>query len=92
MADLNITNNTVSSRFELQLNGAMSVLDYRIEGTTIHLLYVQVPEAQQGRGIASTLSQAALEFARASGLKVVPKCPFIAEFVRRHPELLQPNT
>lgn len=89
MTDLKIDNNVRASRFEAVANGGLGILDYRIEGDTIFLLYVEVPVAEQGRGIASKLSHAALEFARDNGLKVVPRCPFIATYMRRHPELLQ---
>jgi predicted GNAT family acetyltransferase len=36
------------------------------------------------------LSRGALEFSRDSGFRVVARCPFIAAYMRRHPELLQP--
>ena len=88
MSDLKINNNSVSSRFEVLVNGKLAFLDYRIEGDTIFLLYVEVPPAEQGRGIAGMLSRAALEFSRNSGFKVVPRCRFIATYMRRHPELL----
>lgn len=90
MADFNIDNNSSANRFETRVNGGLAVLDYRIEGNTIFLLYVEVPASEQGRGIASRLSRAALEFSRDSGLKVVPRCPFIVAYMRRHPELLSP--
>ena len=90
MSDLHIDNNALASRFEALVNGRLAVLDYRIEGDTIFLLHVEVPVSEQGRGIASRLSQAALEFSRDSGLKVVPRCPFIAAHMRRHPEFLEP--
>jgi uncharacterized protein len=90
MADLNIDNNALASRFEAVGNGGLAILDYRIEGSTIFLLYVEVPASEQGRGIAGRLSRAALEFSRDRGLKVVPRCPVIAAYMRRHPELLQP--
>ncbi len=92
MADLKIDNNALASRFEALVNNGLAVLDYRIEGGTIFLLHVEVPASEQGRGIASRLSRAALEFSRESGLKVVPRCPFIAAYIRRHPDLLQPVT
>jgi predicted GNAT family acetyltransferase len=88
--DFKIDNNALASRFELAVNGGLAVLDYRIDGDTVFLLHVEVPLAEQGRGIAGKLSHAALEFARDNGLKVVPWCPFIATYIRRHPELLQP--
>ncbi len=90
MADLNIVNNTLASRFEALVNGGIAVLNYRIEEGTIFLLHVEVPASEQGRGIASKLSRAALEHSRDGGLKVVPRCPFIAAYMRDHPELLQP--
>ena len=86
---LEIYNNAPASRFELPINGAFAVLDYRIEGDTVFLLHVEVPAEAQGRGIAGKLSHAALEFARDNGLKVVPRCPFIATYMRSHPELLR---
>lgn len=87
--DFKIENNAVASRFEVAVEGGIAVLDYCIEGDTVFLLYVEVPAAEQGRGIAGMLSRAALEFARDNLLKVVPRCPFIATYMRRHPELLR---
>lgn len=89
MAELNIDNNALASRFEALVNGGLAVLDYRIDTGTIFLLHVEVPASEQGHGIASSLSKAALEFSRDRGLKAVPRCPFIAAYMRRHPELLQ---
>jgi predicted GNAT family acetyltransferase len=89
MADLKIDNNQLASRFEAVVNGRLAILDYRIEEGTIFLLYVEVPEEDQGRGIASELARVALEFARNGGLKVVPQCPFIATYMRNHPEELR---
>ena len=89
MANLKIDHNALASRFELAVNGGLAVLDYRIERDTIFLLYVEVPASEQGRGIAGRLSKAALEFSRDNRLKVVARCPFIAAYMRRHPELLQ---
>lgn len=89
MMDFKIDNNAPASRFELAVNGGLAVLDYRIDGDTVFLLHVEVPLAEQGRGIAGKLSHAALEFARDNSLKVVPRCPFIATYIRRHPELLR---
>jgi len=89
MVDIKVDNNVHASRFEVLVNGGLAVLDYRIAGGTIFLLHVEVPASEQGRGIASRLTKTALEFSRDRGLKVVPRCPFIAAYMRRHPELLQ---
>ncbi|MBV9358240.1 MAG: N-acetyltransferase [Chloroflexi bacterium] len=38
------------------------------------------------RGVARRLAQLARDAARAEGLTVVPRCPFLANFKRLHPE------
>ena len=53
MVDLKIDNNRSASRFEVLINGALSVLDYHVVENAIYLLHVEVPESEQGRGIAS---------------------------------------
>ena len=89
IARLKIDNNSFLSRFEASVNGRLAVLDYRIEQNTILLLFVKVPEEEQGRGIASRLTQEALRFARDKRLTVLPHCDFISTYVRNHPEELR---
>jgi uncharacterized protein len=59
---------------------------YRREGDTLTLLSTQVPDAAEGGGVGSALARAALDFARAEHLRVVPRCPFTAAYIERHPE------
>ena len=40
----------------------------------------------EGRGFGSLLAEAALEKAAREGLEVAPLCPFIAHYIKRHPE------
>ena len=83
---MTISNNESLNRLEVIVAGGMGVLRYRIQGDTIWLLHVQVPEESQGHGVASKLTQTALHLAKERGLKVVPVCSFIATYIRRHPE------
>ena len=48
--------------------------------------HTEVPESLRGRGIAQRLARAALEYAREQGLAVVPNCPFVRAYIRKHPE------
>ena len=43
-------------------------------------------ESVGGRGVAGDLVKAALDYARAQGLRVVPACSYSAAYVQRHPE------
>jgi predicted GNAT family acetyltransferase len=55
-------------------------------GDVITFRHTEVPPALSGHGIASRLVRRALEFARAQGLKVVPRCPFVSAYMAKHSE------
>jgi predicted GNAT family acetyltransferase len=48
----------------------------------------EVDPAYEGQGYGSRLAREALEDAKRQGLQVIPMCPFIAAYIRRHPELI----
>jgi predicted GNAT family acetyltransferase len=82
-----VENNEGARRFEARTPEGMAELRYLVRGgDTLVLIHTEVPPALQGRGIAGLLARAALEWARARGLKVVPKCPYVRAFIERHPE------
>ena len=73
-------------RFELQIDGLEAFLAYTHEHDRILLDHTFVPEALRGRGLAAVLVRAALTEARRQGWRIVPRCSYVAEFLRRHPE------
>lgn len=79
-------NNTEHHRFEATVDGMLSEVAYRFFVDTITFLHTEVPEELEGKGIAKALAKAALDHARDNDLKVVPLCPFIAAYIKRHPE------
>ena len=48
--------------------------------------HTEIDDAFEGQGLGSTLAKAALADAREHGLRVVPLCPFIAGYIKKHPE------
>ena len=81
-----IRDNTADHRFELDADGGTAVMYYRLEPGMITLMHTEVPPALGGHGLGSALVRGVLDIARARGLKVVPKCPFVAAYMGRHPE------
>lgn len=81
-----ITDNTGRGRFEMPIEGHIAFVTYRRSPPTIALLHAEVPQELEGRGIGSKLAKATLDHVRAEGLKVVPRCSFIAAYIQRHPE------
>lgn len=81
-----VIDNESASRFELLVEGQVAVLEYiRREGSVI-FVHTGVPKELEGKGIAGMLAKHALQDARRRGLKVVPRCPYVAAYIDRHPE------
>src|SRR5947209_7855394 len=59
---------------------------YRRRPGRIAITHTEVEPSCSGRGFGSMLAEAALRDARERGERVVPLCPFIADYIRRHPE------
>jgi predicted GNAT family acetyltransferase len=81
-----------AGRFELRIDGAVAVAEYKCGEGMLVCTHTFVPPELRGRGIAERLVRAALEYARAEGLRVVPACSYVAAFIERHPELVAPST
>ncbi len=86
MPDGNVRDNRAEQEFELELDGHRAIAAYQREGGTITFTHTHVPKQIEGRGVGSKLVRAALDAARDEGLKVVAQCPFVAAYIKRHPE------
>jgi uncharacterized protein len=83
---MDIQNNEALSRFETVVEGHTPFLTYKQKGSSLALLHADVPAELEGRGVGSSLVRAALEYARERGLIVLPYCPFVASYIKSHPE------
>ena len=83
---IKVTNNTEAGRFEATVDGHAAYTEYRLLASGMLFPHTEVPAALEGRGVGSALVRDALDFAREQGLKVIPVCPFVAGWIRRHPE------
>ena len=59
---------------------------YTIEDDVVTMVHTDVEPAFEGEGVGSELVKGALDDARERGLTVRPLCPFVADWIRRHPE------
>ncbi|HEX9698585.1 MAG TPA: GNAT family N-acetyltransferase [Acidobacteriota bacterium] len=84
--ELTVRDNREAGRYELRVGEQVAFLDYRRAGGSVVLAYVETPVALRGRGLAGILTRHALEAARAEGLRVVPQCSYVRDYIRNHPE------
>ncbi|MEV4481891.1 GNAT family N-acetyltransferase [Micromonospora coxensis] len=83
-----VTDAPEKERFEARdETGALAgLVTYQLTGAIIAYTHTEVGPEFEGRGVGSTLARAVLDDARARGRTVVPICPFISEWLGKHPE------
>jgi predicted GNAT family acetyltransferase len=81
-----VHNNPDQQQFEVEAEGELAILQYRFHDKLLWLMHTEVPKKLEGHGIASILAHNALEWARATNIKVKVICPFVAVYLKRHPE------
>lgn len=81
-----VRENPARQRYELPTGSGLAFIDYRLDGRNVVMTHAEVPPELRGGGVGSALVKGALALVRERGGKVVPLCPFIAQYMRRHPE------
>ncbi|HSZ32184.1 MAG TPA: GNAT family N-acetyltransferase [Puia sp.] len=84
--EIQVSNNLKQSQFEVLEEGEIAVLQYRIHEGVIWLMHTEVPKNLEGRGIAAALAHFSLEWAKENHIKAKVLCPFVAVYLKRHPE------
>jgi predicted GNAT family acetyltransferase len=81
-----VVDDRLRSRWEARVDGDLAgVAAYELSEGVITFTHTVVADAFEGQGIGSALARTALDDARAEGLAVVPRCPFIAGWIEHHP-------
>ncbi|MFK4541583.1 putative GNAT family acetyltransferase [Streptomyces tendae] len=74
-------------RYEIFVDGQRAGLTaYRDLGAQRVFFHTEIDEAFAGQGLAPQLVQQALTDVRAAGMRIVPVCPYVAKFLKRHDE------
>ena len=81
-----VRDDPVRQRYELAAGEALAFIDYRRQGRTVTMIHAEVPPALRGAGVGSALVKGALALVRERGERVVPLCPFVEQYMRRHPD------
>lgn len=82
-----VHDNPAEARYEAWADGKLAgFARYRLDDGQITFTHTEIDRAHEGAGLGSQLAHAALDDARARRLRVVPLCPFVASYVRRHPD------
>ena len=80
-----VTHHPEHRRFVADTGSGEAVLTYEPSGDRmLDLQHTVVPEAARGSGVGDALVRAAVAHAREQGVQLVPTCPFVAAWAKRH--------
>lgn len=81
-----LSKNTDASQYELRVEGTLAGLaTYRQRDGVIEMPHAETAPAFGGRGLASRLVAFSLDDIRSHGDTVRPACPFVRDFITKHP-------
>lgn len=81
-----LVNNEAAKQYEFDVDGKIAKIEYIRTTDKIFLTHTEVPTTLEGKGIGSALVKAVLEDVKKKDLILVPLCPFVAAYIKRHPE------
>jgi predicted GNAT family acetyltransferase len=83
-----VVDNPAGSRYEVYVDGDLlaGFAQYERDGERIMFFHTEVDPSFEGRGLGSRLAAGALDDARARGLRLSSRCPFISRFLSEHRE------
>ena len=64
----------------------LAISTYRRYPDRIVFVHTEVDDDAEGQGVGSDLVRIALDQVREEGLRVVAQCPFVKEWISRHPD------
>lgn len=74
-------------RFQLGEGELTPLIEFiQNKNNIIFLTHTEVPPALEGNGLGSLIVSRTLEYIRSEGYKMAPLCPFVAAYLKKHPE------
>jgi predicted GNAT family acetyltransferase len=84
---MRVRDNPAELRYELLDGGdVVGEIRYRREPGAVALVHTEVDPSYQGKGLASMLVEEAVHDLRERSIGLVPVCPYVRAWLRRHPE------
>jgi predicted GNAT family acetyltransferase len=82
-----VVRNDLEDRYEIHVGDHLAgFARYRERGDRRIFFHTEVADEFGGRGLGGVLAERAVAETVADGKKIVPLCPFIAAWLKKHPE------
>ena len=84
LSELTLIDEEESRQFVLVVRGHRVRMEYDRTPDRIFLTHLLVPPAVEGQEVSAVLTEKVLAWVESKGMKVVPYCPFVETYLRRH--------
>jgi predicted GNAT family acetyltransferase len=85
-----VTNNQAARRYEAHIGTELvGLTTYLLDQDRVVFTHAEVYPKWEGRGVGSALARGALDDVIGQGKLITPKCPFVVDYVKRHPSYLE---
>ena len=81
-----LIDNQEAKQYEFHIADSIAKIEYIKTQDKIFLTHTEVPKRLEGQGIGTELAKQVLEDIDKKELTLVPLCPFVALYIKRHPE------
>ncbi|MBJ6366736.1 GNAT family N-acetyltransferase [Snuella sedimenti] len=78
--------NEGKKRFEIEIDGSFAFINYEEKSNQIALVHTETEPALAGKGAAAAVVEKTLNYIEASGKMLLPFCPYVFAYIKRHPE------
>ncbi|MFT3934070.1 MAG: GNAT family N-acetyltransferase [Chitinophagaceae bacterium] len=78
--------NEAIHHLELEIEGHTAFIDYKLLKEKLFLIHTEVPRELEGKGVGTAIISKALQYAKDNGYTIVPICPFVQAYLKKHPE------
>lgn len=89
LENIPLVKNSDLHRFELTIERHTAFIDYKEYPGVIALIHTESPEELAGQGVAKALIEKTLYYLADHDYKLLPLCPLVFAFIKRHREWLR---
>ena len=87
MDDYELIDNTENHQYEFHIDKLVPKIEYiKSKNGEIYLTHTEVPVQLEGKGVGSQLVEKVLKDIERQELRLVPLCPFVAGYIKKHPD------
>ena len=81
-----LVKNGTKKRFEIKVDGHFAFINYGEMEYQIALVHTEIDPELAGTGAAAAVAEKTLEYIKESGKQLLPFCPYVFAFIKKHPE------